>query len=235
MFAIDLITRALRLVGAVATGETANSNDALEALDDANDMLDQWSLEDLMLYYDKVVTLPLVAGQIQYSIGPTGTDLVEVRPIELLACNYRDSQDLDVAVNVVSMGDYQRIVQKETPNTIPNTVAYQPTNPDGTIFVWPPPQAGYELRLLVNSLFTRIAELNDDVPLPIGYNECFLYGLAERLCIQYGRAEMLDTISERSRMAKLSVKRKNVKKSTMLIDPSFLPRRSGTYNIYSDT
>lgn len=235
MICNDLISRALRLVGALSAGETANANDSLEALDDVNDMLDQWSLEDLMLYYDKVTTLPLVAGQIQYSIGPTGTDLVMVRPIEILSANYRDSQDLDCGVAVVSMEDYQRIVQKTTPNTIPNTIAYQPTNPDGTLYVWPPPQAGYSIRMLTNNLFTRVADLSEDVPLPIGYNECFLYGLAERLCIQYGREEMLATIVERSRIAKMNVKRKNTKKNTMVIDPAFLPRRSGTYNIYSDT
>ena len=235
MICNDLISRALRLVGALSAGETANANDSLDALDDVNDMLDQWSLEDLMIYYDKVTTLPLVAGQIQYSIGPTGTDLATVRPIEILSANYRDSQNLDCGVAVVSMEDYQMIVQKTTPNTIPNTIAYQPTNPDGTLFVWPPPQAGYSLRLLTNNLFSRVADLSDDVPLPIGYNECFLYGLAERLCIQYGREEMLAVISERSRIAKMNVKRKNTKKTTMTIDPSFLPRRSGAYNIYSDT
>jgi hypothetical protein len=235
MLATDLISRALRIAGVLASGQTADANDSLEALDDVNDMLDQWSLEDLMIYFDKVTTLPLVAGQIQYEIGPTGVDLIMARPIEVLSCNYRDSQNLDVGVAVVSMEDYQRIVQKTTPNTIPNTVAYQPTAPNGTLYVYPPPQAGYSLRLLTNNLFTVVADLSDDVPLPIGYNECFLYELAYRLCIRYGRPEMVDAIKAKAENAKMIVKRKNAKKTSMSIDPSFLPRRSGTYNIYSDT
>lgn len=232
--ATTLVSRALKLVGVLASGETADANDALDCVDDINDMIDQWSLEDLMLYYDKVESVPLVAGQNTYLVGPTGTALVTVRPIEILLANYRDADNLDTPVSIVPMDSYERLVQKTTTQTIPSIMAYQPTNPDGTIYVWPTPSSG-TLRVMSNNLLTRITDLSTDMILPIGYNECFLYGLAERLCIKYGRKDMLDDIANRALMAKQAVKRKNKKKNVMFFDPALISgRMGGTYNPYTD-
>jgi hypothetical protein len=37
-----------------------------------NDMLDQWSNEDMMVFYKNEIIFPLTAGQTQYTIGPGG-------------------------------------------------------------------------------------------------------------------------------------------------------------------
>ena len=231
----DLLSRALRLVGALASGETADANDIEEAQADANDMLDQWCLEDLMLYYDKVDILPLVAGQISYDIGPTATGLVTERPIEILLANFRDADGLDSPVSVIPHDSYERLTQKTTDQTLPSVVCYQPTNPNGTILVWPTPSSGLSLRLMSNKQLTNIADLSDDVPMPKGYNEAFLYGIAERLCIRYGRKEMLEEIMNRAMLAKQNIKRKNKKKNVMFFDPALVNSRvSGAYNPYTD-
>ena len=231
----DLLSRALRLSGALASGETADANDLLEAQDDANDMLDQWSTQDLMLYYDKVDIVPLVAGQISYDIGPTATSLVTERPIEILLANYRDANGLDTPMNVVPHDSYERLVQKTTSQTEPSIVCYIPTNPNGTLLVWPTPSSGMTMRLMSNKQLSNIADLSDDVPMPKGYNEAFIYGIAERICIRLGRKEMLDEIKEKATNAMMNVKRKNKKKNVMFFDPALLSgRTSGTYNPYTD-
>lgn len=223
-------------MGALASGEPADPNDILEAMDDANDMLDQWCLEDLMLYYDKVDIIPLIAGTITYDIGPTATSLVTDRPIEVLLANYRNANGLDSPVSIVANDSYERLVQKDTQQTLPSIMTYIPTNPNGTIRVWPTPSSGLSLRIMSNKQLTNIADLADDVPMPKGYNEAFIFGIAERLCIRHGRKEMLEEIKEKATNAKLNVKRKNKKKNVMFFDPALVSGRvAGTYNPYTDT
>ena len=220
----------------MASGETADANDSLEALDEANSMLQQWCLEDLMLYYSKIDILPLVAGQILYQIGPTGADLVMVRPVELISITYRDSANFDRAVSPIAYEDYANILQKSTVGIqYPTMAAYQPISPNGNLYIWPTPISG-SLRILSNNLFDSILDTANDVPLALGVEDCFVYGLSERLCIKYGRSEMMPQISEQYMKSKLNVKRKNTKNSTMTLSSRFLPKntRSTTYNPNTD-
>ena len=69
---IDIISRALKDIGALAAGETPAPEDAQDAFDMLNDMVDQWSNESMMIYYKTEIIFPVTPGQIQYTIGPNG-------------------------------------------------------------------------------------------------------------------------------------------------------------------
>lgn len=69
---IDIISRALKDIGALASGEQPTPEEAQDAFDLLNDMLDQWSNEDMMVYNFTEIIFPVVQGQTQYTIGPTG-------------------------------------------------------------------------------------------------------------------------------------------------------------------
>lgn len=69
---IDIISRAMKDIGALASGETPTPEEAQDAFDMMNDMLDQWSNEDMMVYNFTEIIFPVVQGQTQYTIGPTG-------------------------------------------------------------------------------------------------------------------------------------------------------------------
>ena len=68
---IDIISRALKDIGALEAGETPTPEAAQDAFDMLNDLVDQWSNEDMMVYNTTEIIFPLIAGQIQYTIGPT--------------------------------------------------------------------------------------------------------------------------------------------------------------------
>jgi hypothetical protein len=69
---IDIISRALKDIGALEAGETPTSDAAQDAFDMMNDLLDQWSNEDMMVFYKTEIVFPITPGQSQYTIGPTG-------------------------------------------------------------------------------------------------------------------------------------------------------------------
>lgn len=68
--AIDIITRAMKDIGAIAAGEKPTPDEAQDAFDMLNDMIDQWSNENMMVYNITEIIFPLIAGQTQYTIGP---------------------------------------------------------------------------------------------------------------------------------------------------------------------
>jgi len=69
---LDIISRALKDIGALEAGETPSADAAQDAFDMLNDLVDQWSNEEMMVYYKNEIVFPIVPGQTQYTIGPTG-------------------------------------------------------------------------------------------------------------------------------------------------------------------
>ena len=67
---IDIISKSLKDIGALEAGETPTADAAQDALDMLNDLIDQWSNEDMMVYNTTEIIFPLISGQIQYTIGP---------------------------------------------------------------------------------------------------------------------------------------------------------------------
>ena len=68
----DIITRALKDIGALEAGESPSADAAQDAFDMLNDLLDQWSNEDMMVSYKTEIIFPIVNGQTQYTIGQGG-------------------------------------------------------------------------------------------------------------------------------------------------------------------
>jgi hypothetical protein len=68
----DIISRALKDIGALEAGEQPTADAAQDAFEMLNDLVDQWSNEEMMVYYKNEIVFPIVSGQTQYTIGPTG-------------------------------------------------------------------------------------------------------------------------------------------------------------------
>ena len=68
----DIITRAMKDIGALAAGENPTAAEAQDGLDLLNDMLAQWSNENMMVFYRTEIVFPCVQNQVQYTIGPSG-------------------------------------------------------------------------------------------------------------------------------------------------------------------
>lgn len=71
--ALDLVTRALKSVGAYGPGEPIDQEDANDAFDMLNDMLDTWSNSTQMVSYITEIIFTLTNNIYQYTIGPGGT------------------------------------------------------------------------------------------------------------------------------------------------------------------
>ena len=70
---LNIITSALRSIGALASGESPDSNTANDCFNQLNEMLDAWSNDHLMIFAQQEVIQELVGGQFIYTIGPGGS------------------------------------------------------------------------------------------------------------------------------------------------------------------
>jgi hypothetical protein len=69
---LDLISKSLSDIGALAAGEPVEANIANDALDTLNDLVDQWSNEKQILPYVVETIHELTGGTYVYTIGPNG-------------------------------------------------------------------------------------------------------------------------------------------------------------------
>jgi hypothetical protein len=76
MTPLDIISRSLKDIGALEAGESPSAVAAQDALDMMNDLLAEWSNENMLVFYKTEIVFPVVQNQIQYTIGPGGVGAV---------------------------------------------------------------------------------------------------------------------------------------------------------------
>jgi hypothetical protein len=69
----DIITRSLKDIGALEAGESPSADAAQDAFDMLNDLLAQWSNENMMVFYKTEIIFQTVQNTVQYTLGPGGS------------------------------------------------------------------------------------------------------------------------------------------------------------------
>lgn len=201
--AAAIINRALRLIGVLASGETASASEQADALEALNSMLDAWRNESLMVYALRDESLTLT-GAASYTVG-TGGNLNTARPVKIETTFYR-SGGIDYPVRIASALAWAGIAAKTVGSGIPDWMYYEPSYPLGRIYLNPNPPDG-ALHLVTWAPLTSFAA-SDSVALPPGYQEAITYQLASRLAIEYGKAVPVE-IAAIGAAAKKDIKRVN--------------------------
>src|ERR1700752_1631654 len=101
MTASDLIKTSLRNINAIATGETPTSDELNDGLVMLNDLLENWSTQNLAVYGQQDVTFNTVGGTASYTIGPTGA-WVTARPVRINDYPYCTVNGSDFPIQPIS-------------------------------------------------------------------------------------------------------------------------------------
>lgn len=229
-----LIASSLRLIGVLAQGETANANDESAAFDVLNQLIDSWETHALTKLARVRHVDDLEADQASYTIGPSG-DLDHPRPTEIDAAAWFDpTTNQEYPLSPLTTEAYDLITNKEESGTQPTSFYYEPTDPDGTIYLWPvPDNSTYDLVLYVKSALTQYANRDTAVDLPPGYAKALRYNLAVELAPEFGRP--LDPLILKIASDTLSaLKQQNVRMADLSLDPMFTGG-SGAYDITTDS
>jgi hypothetical protein len=230
----DLILQALKKAGVTGVGQNASPADTLDAFDELNLMLDEWSADNLMVYTKDELVLQSTGAQ-SYTIGQ-GMQFNCPRPEQLqfafARLNGATTQPIDYPLNVIeTFEQYNDIVLKEL-TTFPRHVFYDGNYATGTVKFWPIPNAQFELHLGVNQPLTELADPSDVLVLPAKYKVAVLYSLAERLTTNYTLPGNPDTTRIAAK-ARATIKRSNTRTPIMDMPHDLVTTRR--YNIFGDT
>jgi hypothetical protein len=215
--ALDLIKSSLRLVNAIAVGETPSAQEAIDSLRVLNDMLESWSTENLTVFSSTSETFTFSPGVATYSIGPAAT-FNGVRPIQLENV-YTIYQGIDYPVLPIDVDRYNLIPLKTQQNVIPCYVHYDPTFPNGTLTFWPVPQQATTVTITSNTQFTALANTAQSLNYPPGYSRAIRYCLAIDLAAEFG-LPVPTSVQAVAVSAKKDIKRANKRSPVATFDPA---------------
>jgi hypothetical protein len=223
----DLITGSMRLIGAVATGETPAASELQDAFSALNDMIDSWSNEGFLIYNNVIESFPLVPGQSAYTIG-TGGNFNTVRPMKIQTATLQVQQTpvLELPMKIVNQDEWAAITIKSTTSSIPMWLFDDGNFPLKTLHVWPVPTVANYIGLYSWKQLSEFASVNATISLPPGYNKMLRFGLALEISPEYGKSLDPDIVTQFVD-ARASVKRMNITPNYLKVDDALMSNRNG--------
>ena len=171
--ALQTVNAALRKNG-IGSPQPAQRNNALQ---DLNSMISSWSTEGLLIPNLTWENFNLVAGTGSYTIGSSGT-FDTVRPVRIVSAYLRDSNGLDIPIEVdMAVQEYNKIYLKTT-QARPEKLHYKPAYPLGTIYFDNVPDLAYTLYIQTEKPLTELAALTTTVSLSDEYKMALIFNLA---------------------------------------------------------
>ena len=227
----------MRLLQVLEEGEAPSGEQAEDALNVLNNIIDSWANESLMLFARTERSISFVSGQTRYTIGASG-DFNVTRPVTngIMNAFTRDADGNDWPINEINNDQYQQIILKSTETTYPLYFYYRADYPLGQIDVFPAPGANLTFKINVKSQFTAFAGVSTSVDLPPGYVRCLEYALAEELGPEYLKSTTVPNfqqIKEKVREAKEYIKNTNdVNIPELVSDAAYIGRNNnnGSYS-----
>ena len=206
---LDIITNATIDIGALAPGDHMDSNLANFAFNTLNDMLDQWSNENMMVFNTQEIITTLIAGKYVYTLG-VGGEINATRPLFIKSAFARVAT-IDYPVSVITIEQYELIGLKALNGPWPRALWYNAGVPLGTVTFWPNPSV-CEMHMFADSVFTSFITINDTVQFPQGYNMAMRHCLAELLLASYGKTSdqgLIQLVQNNARKAEAFIKGTN--------------------------
>lgn len=234
----DLITAALKLIGAVAKSETVDADEQQDSFARLNDMLDAWAAESTSVYSVVRSINNLTAGKQTYTIGKSGVpDFNQVRPQIIQDAGIISTTSVpnfELPMRQLTVDEWASVTIKGVPSSLPYYLYYDLAYPLGTISLWPVPSvSSIQLALYVPTQISQFLTVNDTIVLPPGYAEAIRYNLAVRLAPEFGRP--LDpTIAALASMSYATVQRANKRLDILGIDEALKGNQPGAYNWLTD-
>lgn len=238
----DLVGRALKLIGAIAAGETATSDEAADAFSRLNDLLDDWGAERLTVFsVTRNTPYTLTSGTASYTIG-TGGSMNIARPVWIenvgLIIDSGASTLTELPIRLFTNDEWAAIRQKSLQSALSQGIWYDYTWSAGLarIFPWPIPNVGTtQLVLYTPTALVQFADqTSTDYTFPPGYARALRYNLAVELAPEWGRP--LDpVVAAIAAESKATIKRANIRIQALRCDPALLRSGGGAYNWRTDS
>ena len=176
----------LMVLDAGGTLSSAQLDDALAA---ANDMLDNWSSEELMIPALSLETFALTAGVNSYTIGPALT-WNTARPLAIEAAVHFVTVytgTLTSTIRVVNGAEWAAIPNRDQNSPLIEALFYDRATTGAKVYVSPIPLGG-NVQLTIWKALTQFADKTTPITVPAGYPLAMKLALAMILAPMYDMA-----------------------------------------------
>lgn len=236
--ALQMITRSMRLAGVIGKGESLTSDEAADGLTALNAMLDSWKIERLFVYQIVQGSYTWPSSTTSRTIG-SGGNFSTTRPDRIQSAFVVDSNSQWYPLQLLVMREeYDSIVIKTTPSTIPLYLFYDPAYPLGVIYLWCVPSAQMTLKLNTWQTLQSFSTLTTDLALPPGYERAIVYSLAQEYGPEFG-VRIPDEVKGIAVAARSNIKNLNSPALIAQVDAGVARLGAmnwpGRYNIYADS
>ena len=218
-----LIARSLKLLGVVASGEAATADEATDAFDALNDLVNSWATERLTIYYTERISQTLTANTATYTIGSSGT-INKARPIWIPYAGVVPAGEThEIPVEVLNLTQWTRIAIKSQTSTFPTKIYYDHNFASSlaTINVWPVPTTAPALIIYSPTALVVFADRTTSYNFPPGYERALRYNLAVELAPEYG-VPLDPVIAAIAAESKGNIKRANIEPAAARMDTALL-------------
>lgn len=237
----SIIRRAYQRVGILGQGESLPQQDQNDGLEILREMLDQWSIQSLMIPVVTNITFDLTTAS-EYTIGlaedenSPANHIEQPRPIEIISGFVRAQEDVDYSLERISAEIYDGFSLK-TVQTIPRLYYYEQGYPLSTIIFNVIPSQPLTLYLKYKAELKELLNVNNltsTLLLPPGYEKAIIDNLAVDLAPLYGKTAPKTVILNATNGKRL-VKQSNSSLKLLQVDKAITQnlKRRGTYIIDS--
>lgn len=175
---IDIIDEAYERIG--RNPATITSQDQLSATRSLNYLFSDWANNGPNLWEVELVSLPLVAGQREYTLDPQTVYILQVYTRTLSG-----GQTQDLMIQGISRAEYAAIPQKDQTGQRPTQFYFQRTITP-SLFLWPVPQDStvtlYYYRMKIQQ---DAGAPTDSLDIPNRWMEAIASGLAAKLAVKF--------------------------------------------------
>lgn len=178
----ELIAGALRIIGAVAQGETPTTAQYSEGSEALNMLCKAWMADGMPLWVTREYTMPLTASTASYT-----PSLKMMKVIQ--AYNHNTTTNVDIPMRIITRDEYNRLGNKTSAGN-PIQLMHIPNRTDSTIKVYPVPgtteQTYNQIIITYQKQYDDLDTSTDEPEFPSEWFDALKFGLAHRLAPEYG-------------------------------------------------
>lgn len=185
----QLISAALRKLGVLAKGQTADAEDLTNGAQALNAVVAKLQTLGMPLWARKEYTFTPVAGTATYEIG-VGKTLATPFPLKMQQALLVDTvSGANIEMEIHSIYEYNTIYSTGSTGS-PIQMFYQPLVNYGVITVWPTPDAAgitnKQIKIVYQRPFEDFVSGTDTPDFPQEWHQAVIYQLAVALAPEYG-------------------------------------------------
>jgi hypothetical protein len=191
----ELIHSSFRLIGAIAAGETLETNELTDAFVSLNQMIASWNTEGASL-----------VGRKRLTVGVFGVNAYPLpeRPVHIESASVA-SGGIDSPLQIVDSVGWEATPEKQATSVYVQKLYCDYAYPSSTVYIAPIPRLGGTLELWIYVTIPQFATVNDAIDLPPGYEVALRYNFAMALLPEYPRSQVDPTLPAQAQNYKASI------------------------------